>query len=112
MFDSALDAEQVFGHHGGMHRTYVRRRLLVALGLVLILLRWGMPAAARTIHGPDPAAPAVTTYVVRSGDTLWALARRLAPQEDPRLVVDRILSADQVDAGSLVPGQVIVLPAA
>jgi len=49
--------------------------------------------------------------VVRPGDTLWLIARRVAPGQDPRGVVDAIVGANGVEAGSLVPGQTLVLPA-
>ena len=55
-------------------------------------------------------------YFVQSGDSLWALAERVAPQEDPRDVVDQIL---ELNAGSdgfssdapLRVGQTLRLPA-
>lgn len=53
-----------------------------------------------------------TTYVVRQGDTLWGIATRLAPDADPRPLIDGIEEANGVDAGSLVPGQQLVIPAA
>ena len=51
------------------------------------------------------------TVVVRPGDTLWAIAARTAPASDPRSVADGIASANGIDAGGLVPGQRLVLPA-
>ena len=55
-------------------------------------------------------------YFVQSGDSLWALAERVSPQEDPRDVVDQIL---ELNAGSdgfssdapLRVGQTLRLPA-
>jgi nucleoid-associated protein YgaU len=52
-----------------------------------------------------------TTYVVRPGDTLWSIATRFRPGTDPRLVVDRIARANDIDAGALVPGQQVTIPA-
>jgi nucleoid-associated protein YgaU len=49
--------------------------------------------------------------VVRSGDTLWSIARATSPGDDPRPVVDSIAAANGIDPGSLVPGQVLVIPA-
>ena len=54
--------------------------------------------------------PAVRTYVVRPGDTLWGIARRLAgPAADPRPVVDELVRANHV-GGSLQVGARLVLP--
>ena len=51
------------------------------------------------------------TYVVRPGDTLWAIAARLAgPEGDPRPMVDALSSANRL-RGVLVPGQRLVVPA-
>jgi len=54
---------------------------------------------------------AADRYVVREGDTLWAIARERSPGRDPRDVVQAIVDANQIDAGALLPGQVLVIPA-
>ena len=48
--------------------------------------------------------------MVRSGDTLWSIARRTSPSTDPRLVVDAIGDANDLDPAALVPGQQLVIP--
>jgi nucleoid-associated protein YgaU len=50
------------------------------------------------------------TVVVQAGDTLWSLAQELAPEQDPRAVVDAIVEANDLDGVGLVPGQVLQLP--
>ena len=109
MFESMIDTERLFEHHTHMHRTYVRRRI-TALVVGVVVLGWGVPAAARTMSAGDHPSPGGTPYVVREGDTVWAVALRASPREDPRGMVDRILSLNRIEAGSLVPGQVIVIP--
>jgi hypothetical protein len=61
-----------------------------------------------------PAAPSPATsplsdesYVVRTGDTLWTIARRLQPTGDVRPLVDRL--ADRAGGAGLQPGQRIDL---
>jgi Tfp pilus assembly protein FimV len=77
--------------------------------LVAIVLSAAAPAAARAVSdGRDREGS--TTYVVRAGDTLWSIARRHAPGEDPRVVVEAIARANGIDAGGLVPGQQLSLP--
>jgi hypothetical protein len=49
--------------------------------------------------------PHVRTVVVQPGDTLWSLAPRLAPERDPRAVVDAV--ADARGGATLVPGETI-----
>jgi Tfp pilus assembly protein FimV len=43
------------------------------------------------------------TVVVEPGDTLWSIAKRLAPGADPRQVVDALVKARGTTA--LVPGE-------
>ena len=80
---------------------------------------WGAVAVAAVLAGGwlRPSAHAAISeparrgsYVVREGDTLWSIARRLAPGTDPRRVVDQLVRANGVDPGSLVPGQTLVVP--
>lgn len=71
---------------------------------------WSGPVA-NAFDGSASTARSVRTVVVRPGDTLWSIARRIAPGRDPRGVVDAIVDANGVEAGSLVPGQTLVLPA-
>ncbi len=82
--------------------TRIRRRRLVAL-LMAVALMGGIATAGRALLGaatsveptsPQPIdAPALSptagqTYVVKPGDTLWSIAAAIAPDSDPRPVVD------------------------
>jgi Tfp pilus assembly protein FimV len=110
MFDSGLDTEHAFGHYSGMSRTYVRRRrVAVTFATALVALALLGPVS-RAVAGPGMEPASRRSYVVRSGDTLWAIAGRVAPGSDPRVVVQQILDANPVDPGSLTPGQVLVVP--
>lgn len=87
------------------------RRFVVVLATATVLGAWAGPAAD-ALGGKDGVERvARTSYVVRDGDTLWSIATRLAPGEDPRPVVDAIAATNGVDAGALVPGQTLVIPA-
>jgi Tfp pilus assembly protein FimV len=79
--------------------------VLVAVALILLLV----PGLARG-DGPDRAA-ARTTYTVQAGDTLWGIARRVAPGRDPREVVDQMVRDNQL-RGSLQVGDELQVPAA
>ena len=73
--------------------------LLVLLAIALVL------ATAR----PSRGAGAETRYLVRSGDTLWAIAAaRYAG--DPRKAVWRISERNGLRGGPLQPGTVLYLP--
>ncbi len=111
MFGSTLDIERVFAHDRHMARTYVRRRLTaLALGLGLVGLLAG--PVSHALAGQGSARPAAAkSYVVRQGDTLWSIAARQSRGGDPRAFVDAIARANHLDAGSLVPGQALSIPA-
>jgi len=83
----------------------------VALGVVIGLAGvLSGPVAHAAGVGGSAEAKRPRTYVVRPGDTLWSIALRWFPSADPRLVVDAIASANEVDPGALVPGQQLQLP--
>lgn len=87
--------------------TYWRRRVVVAVLAASVLLMAGKAGAAlgsSPLEAPG-RPPSVTHYVVRSGDSLWSVARRVAPDEDPRPVVDALAAARH--GAPLLPGETI-----
>jgi hypothetical protein len=123
-----VDSEQVFGQDGGMieqvfptagtplsgeiGRLRLTRRgralaRMLAIVLVVAVFLLVAPGLARG-DGPDRPAPRVT-YVVEPGDTLWSIAHRVAPGQDPRPVVDRLIEANDVHGGLRV-GQELSIP--
>lgn len=78
---------------------------LVLLGA--IVLSGGVADAAVV-----PSARAATAVLtVNQGDSLWSIARRIAPGEDPRGVVMRIRDLNGLAVNGLMPGQRLVVPA-
>jgi hypothetical protein len=127
-----VDSEQVFGQDGGMiehvfpqafpvasetargeiGRVRLTRRgralaRVLATVLVVAMFLLVAPGLARG-DGPDRPAPRVT-YVVQPGDSLWSIARRVAPGQDPRPVVDGLIEANGV-RGGLQTGQELSIP--
>ena len=106
--------------------TYRRRRmaaLLVSVGLVVVAAQAGVALGGSSLAASErrptsqpgiaPGAPEAVTaglreVVVRPGDTLWAIAVRISPDEDPRPLVDELMATR--DGAPLEPGEVIVVP--
>lgn len=91
--------------------TRVRRRRLAALLAAVVLAGAGAAAVQglagmaqvdgtgpRTVEVQPVQAPAVPVagqqYVVQPGDTLWSIAEAIAPDSDPRPVVDALREAN------------------
>jgi hypothetical protein len=61
--------------------------------------------------GMAPEVPAQTAVVsVGSGDTLWDVAGRYAPDSDPAAVVQRIEQLNGLRGDALVPGLPLTVP--
>jgi Tfp pilus assembly protein FimV len=82
-----------------------RARLLAIVAIVAAFLLV-VPGLAKG-DGPERPAPRVH-YVAQPGDTLWSIARRVAPGHDPRPVVDGMVEANDLH-GSLQAGQELVV---
>jgi Tfp pilus assembly protein FimV len=127
MIVDMVDSEQVFGQHGGMIEQVfpmtgeamrgeaARMRLTsrgravartLAIVLVVAVFLLVAPGLARGL-GPD--RPPRVTYVVQPGDTLWSIARRVAPGQDPRPVVDGLIEANDL-RGGLQAGEELSIP--
>jgi Tfp pilus assembly protein FimV len=90
-----------------------RRGRFVLLALaVLVLLAvisiggTGSQAATYVENGPS-----LQQTTVQPGDTLWSVAQRIAPGNDPREVVDQIRRINHLTTSSLQAGQQLLLPA-
>ena len=103
-------ADQRAQREAGRMRLTRRGRILVrvlAIALVVAVFLLVAPGLARG-DGPDRAEP-VVAYVVEDGDTLWSIAQRVAPGQDPRPVVDGLIEVNDVRDGLQV-GQELAIP--
>ena len=92
-----------------MNAPSIRLRALVlpvALALVFLLL------LAQGVHAGDTVV-ATDTYRVAAGDTLWDIAEERAEDGgDVRSMVRAIQRINDLEGGLIVPGQVLIVPAA
>jgi hypothetical protein len=64
----------------------------------------------RALGGSEPVA-GPERYRVRTGDTLWAIARReVGPEGDPRPLISDIRALNNLSTAVLRPGRVLALP--
>ena len=81
---------------------------MAATALITVLMS---PLAAGAVRRGEPSAPAAQqVVVVQTGDTLWTIAQRVRPGDDPREVAAEIASVNGVQAGSLTVGASLVVP--
>ena len=91
----------------------ITRRGRVVLGLALALPVMALSvflASSGALAESDAASDGFEYMTVLSGDTLWSIATMISPHEDPRDVVAKIISLNQLETASLMPGQDIALP--
>lgn len=79
----------------------IGRMLLLALA---VLLLWALFAGEGGAGGPE------RSYRVKPGDTLWSIAERTFAG-DPREGVWELRERNGLRSATIVPGQVLILPA-
>ena len=79
---------------------------LVAWAFVAVLGAGGAAADA----GSDLGARTFEYVTVHQGDSLWAIAESIAPDDDPRAVIDEIVRLNGLDDVIVEPGQRLALP--
>jgi Tfp pilus assembly protein FimV len=96
-------------------RRQLRRRRLAGLlrfGVFLLLIFIAVWAGVRVAHaGTDASVYTGHPYVVRGGDTLWAIAaREYGAEADLRRAVYEIREANDLSGAGLRPGARLTLP--
>ena len=86
------------------HVRFVSRRPTRSSSRSPPLLLWALFAGETGAGGPE------RQYRVKPGDTLWSIAVRTFPG-DPREGVWELKERNRLDSATIVPGQVLVLPA-
>lgn len=89
------------------------RRVLLALAALPLAVALSLAAlgGASAIASDASDAIALETVTVLPGDTLWALAGHIAPDTDPRIVVDELVRLNRLAGGEIYAGQRLAIPA-
>lgn len=90
------------------------RRVMAALVAVPIAAAIAAAAlsggAALASREGGAAVGTFPTVSVAAGDSLWSIAQRVAPDADPRDVVDAIMRLNALDGVSITPGEQLSVP--
>ncbi|MCW4458251.1 hypothetical protein [Microbacterium sp. MPKO10] len=82
---------------------------LAALPLV-VGIAFGAVQAGSAAASDDSSTETFEYVTVSSGESLWALAERIAPDHDPREVVAEIVDLNQLGTSSVGAGERIAIP--
>jgi LysM repeat protein len=91
------------------------RTAVVTLALLVALVAAVVAGVPSVQAGDTPAEVATSSVVVQPGQTLWSVARDVAPGVDVRETVARIKDLNGLSGPSsdvVVPGQQLIVPAA
>jgi hypothetical protein len=95
-----------------------RRGRVVLIGIPLILLAALLFLLAGFLNAPAKAADSASdlaltptvSVTVQSGESLWGIAAEVAPERDPRDVIADIVQLNNLNAGTVLPGQQLFVP--
>lgn len=93
----------------GLRLTRRGRVVLILLPLMALLVS-ALLAVAPTVASATDGAAATRTVTVHDGDTMWAIARRLAPRVDPRDAVLELEQVNRLTDAAIMPGQILRVP--
>ena len=106
---AGLRREEPVAAPGGVLRLTRRGRILaLAVVTFLVFLAFSVGRVSSNAATPPHVAP-VKTVMVAPGDTLWGIAQEIAPNRDPRAVIDELSRANHL-TGALQVGQTLVIP--
>jgi hypothetical protein len=87
---------------------------LVAAPLVagLVVASVAGPVAAGPVaSGAVAGSVSFATVTVGPGESLWSIAERIAPQDDPRDVIGELERFNGLEDSAVTPGQTLAIPA-
>jgi nucleoid-associated protein YgaU len=88
-----------------------RRGRLALIVLCVAIIAIAAVAMANPVVADAPGVkPTSATVVVLPGDTLWDIARRVAPADDPRRTVYEIRQLNGLAGSEIRPGDDLVVP--
>ncbi|MGH3928458.1 MAG: LysM peptidoglycan-binding domain-containing protein [Pseudonocardiaceae bacterium] len=94
---------------GSVSRRPDRSAYLVVAGVATLAVVGALGLLGQAASARIPAETAEVR--VGAGETLWDVAQRVAPESDPRAVVERIRQLNGTPGSAVQPGQQLRVPA-
>ncbi len=101
---------ETFGAPRPVRLTRRGRTLLLAALVAVLFGAFSLGRSASEAAPVAQAQPAVEQVTVLSGESLWTVARRIAPDNDPREVIAQIRRVNGLTGSQLRVGQQLLLP--
>lgn len=97
--------------HGKRYRIKNRFRFITFLTLTFVITFFFVSSMFGMMESDSLSTPEYIEVKVRSGDTLWHIASVYGPDDvDIRRIVYEICRQNDVDADTIVPGQILFIP--
>lgn len=93
---------------GSVSRRPGRPAYLVVVAVATLAVVGGLGVLGQAASARIPAE--TTVVRVGAGETLWDVAQRVAPESDPRAVVERIRQLNGTPGSAIQPGQQLRVP--
>ena len=103
-------SRQGAGTWNGIRLTPRGRVVLMLLSLAFLLAVVVLSGRITAEAGTSTVGSATASVVVERGDSLWQIATRIAPGQDPRDVITVIRDLNGLGETTVVAGQSIVVP--
>ena len=88
-------------------RRFVRQATVLAVAVVAAISFFSGQAATA---GSDAVKTDFTYVTIHAGESLWQLAGKIAPNEDPRDWITKVVNLNALTSAEVAPGQRIALP--
>ena len=93
------------------HMTITRRgRVVISTLVASAVIAVGLLFAGPGAQAGGEAGSEAPVYTVLAGETLWSIAKELAPGQDPRITIDQLMRTNNLRTAEIRPGDVLLLP--
>lgn len=87
-----------------------RGRLVIVAFVMLALIVAGFTLGRGSSQAAGRHKTVQHTVTVEAGESLWTVAARIAPHDDPRLVIADIQSLNHLATPEVEPGEQLIVP--